>query len=227
VDPADPRLQQRPLIGMAILALPLVILVLTVAAYAVTVGFGLRGRTATGPPVTLAFSGCAEAGSVLSARLADMGLSVTPVDGDPLAFQVVLPPDPEVAAAVPQTLSMPGLLEVRGGDEALAGPEDVVDASVRMDLLMIPSTLLHLSEPAAERVKDYVRADPDARMTFTVDGVTIGTQWNQLSTEIGEVEIDPIGADGQRLDDGKARWAAVAAWSVVVDHPLPCAITPR
>ena len=46
VDPDDPRLQHRPLIGMVILTLPLVLLVGTVIAYAGMVGLGLRGRPA-------------------------------------------------------------------------------------------------------------------------------------------------------------------------------------
>lgn len=228
LDPDDPRLAQRPLIGMLILALPLVMVALTLAAYAVTVGFGLRGRAAAGPAVELRFSGCDEAGPVIAARLADMGIEAAPGSAGPLSFRASLPADPEVAAAIPRTLATPGRLEVRGGDEVLASPDDVADASVRMDLMMVPSTLVNLRPEAAGRVRDHVRAVPEGRLTFVLDGAPIGEQSNQAPVEVGEVEIDPAlgGHHGGRLDEGKPRWEAVAAWAVVVDHPLPCAVQP-
>ncbi|MEZ4237199.1 MAG: hypothetical protein R3F59_13805 [Myxococcota bacterium] len=225
-EPSDPRLRQRPLLGLLILAVPVVAVVLTLVAYAGMVGLGLRGRQATGPPVPLRFDGCAEAGPVLAARLRDMGVEAEPGDG-PLSFVASLPTDPAVAASIPATLAMPGRLEVRGGDQVLAGPSDVVDASVRADVMMVPTTLVHLSQAAAARVRDYVRANPTGRMHFAVDGQVVGSQSNEASEEIGEVEITPEDAHGRPMDDGRARWDLVAAWSVTVDHPLPCAVTVR
>lgn len=204
---------------MAILALPLVGVVFIVIAYTVTFGMGMQGRPATGAPVALSFAGCPEAGPVIAARLVDMGLEPSPA-GDPLAFRVALPDDPEVAARIPDTLTTPGRLRILGDGAELAGPQDIADASVRMDLMMVPSTLIHLGEAAANRVRDHVRANPTGRLTFELDGSPIGTQSNREPVEVGEVEIDP------EIGDGRERWAAVAAWSVVVDHPLPCEITP-
>ena len=216
--------------GLLILALPIVGVVLTILAYAVLVGFGVRGRTAEGEHRELAFSGCPEAAPVVADRLRDMGLVPTPVERtDGFAFDVVLPAEADVAARIPTTLAIPGRLEIRGDGEVLATSADVRASSVRMDLMMVPSTLVNLGPDAAERVTTWVRAHPEGKLEFWLDGVAIGTQSSQNPVGKGEVEIAPMrrevaGSPPEELDD-RSRWLAVAEWSVVIDHPLPCAVT--
>jgi hypothetical protein len=222
VAPDDPRLPSRPGWALLILALPLVGVVLTALAYAVTWAVGLQGRSADGEAVTLTYAGCVEAGPVVEARLRDMGLAPRRTDtADGFVVDVVLPADPEVAARIPETLAARGQLEVRGEGVTLAGPEDIVDASVRMDLMMVPSTLVKVGPEAAAAITTHVRSHPTGVLQFRVDGVEVGTQSNQNPVTIGELELSPPTADG------RARWEAVAAWSVTVDHPLPCPISRR
>lgn len=221
LDPDDPRLQGRPLWGLLILTLPIVGVVFTVIAYALTVGMGVRGRAPTGERVVLAFTGCPEASEAVVARMRDMGLEPDPVEvPGGFGFETVLPEDPDVARRIPATLVAPGAFEIRGEDTLLATGADVTDASVRMDLMMVPSTLVQIGPEAADRVVKHVRAHPEGRLQFVLDGAPIGSQSNRNPVGVGEVEIAPPGLDGE------PRFHAVAEWSVVVDHPLPCAIAP-
>jgi hypothetical protein len=220
IDPKDPRLQGRPLWGLLILALPIVGVAFTFVAYAIMVGMGVRGRAPTGEQVSLAFAGCPEAAAVVGDRMRDMGLEGRPIEvPGGFGFEVVLPSDPDVASRIPATLSAPGRLEILGEGTVLATNADVVDASVRMDLMMVPSTLLQVGPEAAERIVGNVRAHPEGRLEFVIDGAAIGTQSNRNPVGRGEVEIAPPGLDGE------ARFHAVAEWSIIVDHPLPCEIT--
>jgi hypothetical protein len=206
---------------MAMLALPIVGVALTFAAYAAMWTLGRAGRPAEGAPADLGFAGCADAAPVVAARLRDMGLAPeTRTDDGGFTVSVVLPADPRVAAQIPSTLAQPGRLEVIGRGAVLATSADVTDASVRMDLLMIPSTLLAMTEAATARVATEVRADPDGTLVFRVDGRDEGIQPNG-AVEGAELELSPPERDGQ------ARWDAVAKWSVVLDHPLPCPIKAR
>lgn len=221
IEPSDPRLPKRPVWGLLMLLMPLVGVAALTVAYAVTWGFGLRGRAATGPAVHLTYAGCAEAGPVLDARLADMGLPFTrAATPDGFAIDATLPADERAAAGIPATLARPGQLEVLGDGERLAGPPDVVDASVRMDLTMTPTLLVRVGPEAAGRVAAWRRAHPTGAVTFRVDGVEVGHQSSQDPMPEGELELSPAG-----MRDGAARWDAIAAWSVTLDHPLPCPVS--
>ncbi|MEQ1566354.1 MAG: hypothetical protein ABMA64_12005 [Myxococcota bacterium] len=218
LDPADPRLPSRPLWGLLLLSLPVVGVVFTAAAYGAMWAMGLRGRAADGPEVWWAVDGCPEAAAVVDARVRDVGLE--PIGAPtPGQLHLRLPADPAVAAALPVTLTRPGKLEIRGGGEPLAGPEDVTSASPRMDLMMVPVVLVTVTPAAADRVTAWVRAHPGGRLDFLVDGEPVGWQSSQNPLPKGEYEIAPA------LADGPERWAAVAAVSVVADHPLPCPVT--
>lgn len=224
VDPNDPRLKgMRPAWGLAILTLPIVGVVIVAVGYGSLFLSGTRGRAADGPRVEWTFEGCPEARPLIEARVADMGLEAAFGDA-PGGFvaELVLPGDPEVAAGVPATLTMPGALEVRGANELLVTNADLTDASVRVDLLMYPSTLLRLTPEAAERVKKHVRDLPKGELLFYVDGVRAGRQDNQNPVSVGEIEL------GLDEGDDKTRMHRAAALSVVLDHgPLPCPVTVR
>ncbi len=211
----------RGLVGLGILALPIALVAFVFVAYAGLFALGLGGRAGT-EPTALGFDACAEAAPVLGARLADMGFApVATPDPGGVRFDFAGPSDPEVRASLPVDLARPGAFEVRGGGEVLATGADVREASVRVDALMVPTTLVLLSDAAAGRVADWVRRDLNASLDFYLDGERIGGQTNGAVTR-GEVEVAPP------IDDPKLRLRATAAWSVLIDHPLPgCRVRPR
>lgn len=226
VDPDDPRLKQRPIWGLVILTLPIVGIVLVFLLYGAMWALGMSGRAARGPRAELAFDACAEARPLLEARVADMGLADTRWRDTPggFAVELTLTGDPEVDARLPDTLAMPGALEVLGEGEVLATSADITDAGVRLDLLMVPSVLLKLRDEAAQRVKDHVRAHPGGELRFRVDGVDVGGQSNLEPVAVGDLELAPDGFDTSK---DRELMHTVAAWSVVLDHaPLPCEVTP-
>lgn len=218
VDPDDPRLKTRPIWGLAILTLPIAGVVVVAVGYAGMVGLGLRGRAATGAPMEVQLEACDEARDVVVARLDEMGFA-SDVQRSPsgLVARFAGPADPEVRSSVPQTLATPGLLELRGGERVLATPDDVIDATVRLDAMMTASTLIRLSPTGAERVKAWVREQPAGQLDFFVDGTRVGGQRND-AVSAGEVELAPS------IADDTARLRAVAHWAVVIDHPLPCRV---
>ena len=220
VSPDDPRIPSRPLWGLAILTLPILGIFVMFIAYGVMWGLGLSGRQAAGEPVTLTFEGCPEARPLLEARLADMGLSGEWTStASQIQVTAALTGDPEVDANIPDTLASPGALEIRADGEVVATNANVTEASVRMDLFMVPYVLLHLDPPAADRVRDFVRADPEGKVRFWVDGQEIGWQSNSNPVAKGDLEINPA------IPDELERMHAVAAWSVTLDHgPLPCTV---
>ena len=103
----------------------------------------------------------------------------------------------------------------------MASEADVSDASVRMDLFMVPYLLLRLEDAAAQRIKAHVRAHPQGKLRFEIDGQDVGWQSNQNPVAVGELEMSP---DLPSLTEEAARMHAVAAWSITVDHPLPCPV---
>lgn len=220
----DPRIPTRPLWGFALVLAPVVGVFLVGLAYVVIGSLGLAGRSAQGAAVTWRFDGCHDARPFLEARLADVGLPAEWSDAPGgYAVKTQLTGDEAVDRALPETLVRRSKLEVYGGDAVLLDSADVTEASVRMDVFMVPYVLLSLDEGAAQRVKQHVRADPEGRLSFVVDGRTIGWQSNRNPVEVGSLEIN-LELDG----DEQARMQAAAEWSVVLDHgPLPCTVNFR
>lgn len=219
-DPSDPRLPTRPLWAFVLLALPVVGVVFVAIAYTGMWSLGVRGRDPEGQTVELAFTGCPEARPAVEARILDMGLPVlaSAASDGTWTVRTTLPADPRAAGQIPATLAAPGRLVVRAEQQVVATSEDVLDASVRLDLMMSPRTLLKLGPAAADRVETYVRSTPIGALVFEVDGQRVGSHANANPVAKGELEIDPpLG--------GRERWDATAAWSVILDHPLPCAPT--
>lgn len=218
----DPRIPARPIWAMVILALPIVGVLLTFLAYGVMWSLGLSGRVARGEPMELRFVGCAEAEPYLRGRLDDMGLEGTwSTTSDGYAVTVVPTGDREVDAALATTLSVPAALQVTSQGETLATNADLREATVRMDIFMVPYVLLRLESAAAERVKHAMRTDPGGKLRFLVDGVDVGWQSNTNPVATGDLEINLT------IEDDLERMRAVAAWSVTLDHgPLPCPVHP-
>ena len=222
VEPDDPRIPSRPLWGLAILSLPILGIFVVFTGYAVMWWLGLAGRSATGEPVTMAFQGCAEARPFMEARMVEMGLDGV-WEAGPSGFSVTaqLTGDEEVDAGLPAVLASVGALEIRGGDQVLATHADVRDATVRMDLFMVPYVLFHLEDPAAQRIRENVREDPGGKLEFFVDGAKVGWQSNQNPLPVGHLEMNP------EISEEQERMRAVANWAVTLDHgPLPCPVTP-
>ena len=207
-----------------ILSLPILGVGVVFVLYGIMWSMGLSGRAAKGEVVELAFDGCAEAQPLIEARLADIGLTEATwrsVSGG-FAVQTRLTGDPQVDATIPATLATPGALEVRADGTVIATNADLTEATVRMDLFMVPYVLLHLDADAAQRAQDAMRADPTGKLAFFVDGEDIGWQSNQNTVAKGNLEVS------LHITDEEARMHAVAAWSVVLDHgPLPCGVRPR
>lgn len=225
LDPADPRLPSRPLVGLTILTLPVIGMIVVGVGYGIMFSRGLAGRPPSGPPTTLHFSGCPAARDIIAARLRDMGLDATSAQLDPdrFSFTTSMPDDPTVAATVPETLTAQGALRITGEGETLAENKDITDASVRMDLLMDPSLLLNLDTDAAKRIQQHVRAHPRGRLLLWLDGEHVASQGNDRPVSVGELEFLPPSPDPP-TGDTRARWAQIAAWSVTVDHLLPCPV---
>jgi len=220
----DPRIPTRPLFGFILVLMPIVGVFLVTIAYVVMWSLGLAGRSAQGEEVTWRFSGCEAALPLLEARLDDVGLSATWTStSGGYTVTTQLTGDETVDEGLPAMLTTPADLEIRAGDQVLATSADVTDASVRMDIFMVPFVLLKVDEDAAERIKVHVRQDPEGKMAFHVDGRKIGWQSNANPVAIGELEVN-LELEG----DEKDRMQAVASWSVTLDHgPLPCSVTFR
>jgi hypothetical protein len=217
-DPDDPRLRMRPLVGLAILVVPIVGVVATFVAYAVLVSAGLTGRQARGEEIEIRFLACEEAIAPIVGRLADMGLDAKtrPVPGG-FVLKVAPPEDAEVARSIPATLVRPGKMEVWSATEPLATNADVVAAEPRLDLRMASYVVVRLDADAAERVKNAVRADPRGFLTLRLDDVEVARQPNATPIAQGEVEFAPP------TDDDEERMHTIAEWGVILDHgPLPC-----
>lgn len=223
VSPDDPRLPKRGLVGLLILSLPILGVLVMFVAYGIMWSLGTAGRGPEGESVVLGFRGCHEAQPLLEARLEDMGIpgswTKTP---DGFEVRATLTGESEVDEAIPQVLSTPARLEIRGGDQVLATNADLKEATVRMDLFMVPYVLLRLRDDAAERVRARAKEDPGGKLWFFVDGEEIGWQSNQNPVGRGDLEINVHQSDEEQ------RMREVAAWSVTLDHaPLPCAVVPR
>jgi hypothetical protein len=221
-DEVDPRIAQaRPGWALVVLASPIVAFVVVIVLYIGMVSLGLSGRGGDGGRVVYRVAACDEAVEPIAERLRDMGL---PAEVDRTRGDVRIVSQrigrPEIDETVPDTLSTVGRFELRHGDAVLARNEQITDASTRLDGMMDPWLLLGLDEQATDAVVGAVRSDPRGRMHFVVDGQIVAMQPNGRDVQRGEVEGIPV-AELTAAD----RMARVAAWSVIIDHPLPCPAT--
>jgi len=217
-DPNDPRLKMRPLVGLAILVVPIVGVLATFVAYGVLVRAGLNGRQARSEDVELRLLACEEAIDPIVARLADMGIEAKtrPVPGG-FVLKYAPPADAAVAASIPATLVRPGKMEINWGRHLMATNAQVTSAEPRLDLRMASYVVLRLNPSAALRIKDTVHNDPHGSLTLRIDDQDMAEMPNSTPIAEGEVEFAP------RTDDDEERMRTIAEWAVVLDHgPLPC-----
>ena len=216
----DPRIQQaRPGWALFILAAPIVLFVIVALLYTGMIGLGLQGR-GSGEPVDLRVGGCAEAPAAVVERLADMGLPATIDASDPQLVHTHRIGRPEVDATLAATLAQRGVFELRHDDEVLVTNAQITEATYRLDGMMDPWLLLLLDDVATEAVVGAMRGDPTGRLTFVLDGEPVAMQPNRRDVFRGEVEGIPL-ADR----DAATRMERIAAWSVMIDHVLPCDAT--
>jgi hypothetical protein len=208
--------------GVFFLAAPVVMFIFVVIAYSAFGWYGLQGRPAQGDLAVLTFEGCAAGQAALQERLVMMGFSSTveAVGEGKFAVQLVLPEDEEVAATLPHTLTRPGQFVLRdgSGEQVLLGPERVRSASHRLDLLMNPSLVVKIPHEDAQSLRKRQEHSPYGQLSFWLDGERIGGQKNLKPLEGDELEVVPP------MADERSQMEAVAAWSVVVAHPLPCQV---
>jgi hypothetical protein len=223
------RLQQiedlKPRKGAILLVIPILSVIAVGILYVGMFTLGIQGRAADGDRRTFAWSTCAEAQPVVEARVAAMGLGepeATFADGI-LRLTTTLPAEADVAARIPQTLAMPGVITGTAESDparTVITNADITAAAMRQDLTLMPWTVLTLTEAAQERLRAFVLEERDGKVVYRLDGQTIGTVSN-LKGAPREVELTPEGTDD------RDRMHKAAERSVVLGSgPLPCPLTP-
>lgn len=217
--------QMKPRKGAFILVIPIISVFIVFVLYAGMFWLGLSGRAAEGNRVTLVWATCAEAEPVIAKRVAFMGLGdpeLSYADGT-LSLTTTLPAEPDVAARIPITLAMPGVLtgtQQSHPDQLVIANADVQSAAMRQDLVLMPWTVLTITEEAQERLRAFVMSERDGKVEYRLDGELIGTVSN-LKGAPREVELTPEGTDD------RDRMHKAAERSAVLDSgPIPCPITP-
>lgn len=211
--------QMKPKGGFVLLGAPIVGIVVVFALYAWLLFNGWIGKPATGPQVTYAVQGCAEAAQVMQGRIEEMGLAPATITAVPGGFElsVGLPTAETDPGTFGQTLGARGHFAMRAGDQVLATHEHVVSAGVRMDLTMTPATLVVLDEVGTKQVYAWMNGSPDARTQMDIDGVEVWSFHNQKTTTAGEFEIHPSAEDDQ------SRMELAASRGIILARgPLPC-----
>lgn len=211
----------RPRGGCLLLAAPLFAVPAVIMAYLYLFYSGYQGVDPSGNTVQMQFHSCDEAGQMVLARAEDMGLGNTILTATDNGFVLasVLPDREDAAAEIATTFGSVGLFALRAGDIELANQDDVVDASVRLDITMTPSTLINLNEEARKRIYRHIKDVPEGKMEVWLEGEMVWDYGNQRPMINGEIEVPPSAADDQ------ARMKLAAHRAIVLNNgPLPCAI---
>ncbi len=220
-DPTATRTSPRP--GCALLALPVLMTVVMVAAYAALAVFGYVGRPADGPVQTIQFEGCADAGAVVLARARLMGLGDPKLAPTPAGFSLTaqMPADEGVTRGIPPTLVIPGhvsLADAVTGEELLG--DDAVDGAFpHMQLSGIPVTRLLLTDGAVTYLRKMAGVEPTRRVVVIIDGVRVHEADVAHYPTNGELDLE-VDADtrASQLEVAAARAIALG------EGPLPCEI---
>ena len=142
---------------------------------------GYQGVDPSGNTVQMQFQSCDEAGQMVLARAEDMGLGNTSLTATDNGFVLasVLPDREDAATEIATTFGSVGLFALRAGDIELANQDDVVDASVRLDITMTPSTLINLNEEARKRIYKHIKDVPEGKMEVWLEGEMVWDYGNQ------------------------------------------------
>ena len=161
---------------------PLFSVLFVFAAYGLLFGLGVLGREADGDRVQISFQGCPEAKEALAHRVDTMGLGDPQWTDSPLAVTVTLPSDPLDAEDIPKTLVRPGVMEIYqdGDDTPTFTNAQITTAAPRLDLTMIPYTVMTLDAEAWAQAREAAGTEPKGRWRFDLDGETIGYQSNEV-----------------------------------------------
>ncbi len=220
-DPTTEAMQQRGLLGVVVLVVPIVSIVVVGAAYLGLAWMGLQGRDEAGTAVRMAFRGCPAAQEGVAARVAFMGLPDPRFETleDGFALTTALPPDPEVRASIPVTLSAPGVLVVRPeqGGEAVLTRRDIASATVELPFLDAPHAILALSPDGALALQGHMEGHPEDAIAVELDGEVVYKRKNSPSVSGGRLAVDQPG----ETDLNRMRFAAHLA-AVLQGPALPC-----
>ena len=205
----------------ALMAIPLIFAAIALVGALVVYRHLSVERSASGARVTLRFEGACvpEARDIIYQRVDMVGLGEPDLglDGAALVLTATMPGLPDDATAIPALLTRRGALEIRSGDQALAGPLDVASASVNLDTSGAPYASVKLLPSAAARVTAALRAG--SALDVLLDGAVIVHQ------EGGDLEGDQLTltpSDG----DPRARMRQAADWAILLSSgALPCDLT--
>jgi hypothetical protein len=223
---AETEPRTRP--GCVLLVVPILFVGAIVLAYTYVFALGVRGRPADGERVTMTFTGCAEARPLVVERVAAMGL------GDPAwadapggwTLTATLPADPDVAAAIPATLTAAGRFEVRAdGDGADAAPivaaEQVESASVGFGPIG-SVTSIQLDEAGATALREHMMAHPEGRIALWFDGGRVQDEANLPAEPRGALNLRPP------REGARAELEVAVERALLLNHgPLPCEVAVR
>lgn len=228
-------LPRKPWVGLLIASLPIVGTAVMFLGYMGMFGLGFMGRQATGEQQQFAIDGCAQGQGVVAHRLQQMGLPATwqptispdaanadqPGPNSTTTLSMTLPGDPAIAARVPQTLTSPATLKVKIGDDVILTNEDLTSASVRLDLFMIPSTLLTVTDEASRRYRVAANKDMMATVSVFINDEKISEHRADHPMQPNEFEI--LLRDS---DNDARRMQQVTDWSIVLSGAQPrCPVT--
>lgn len=215
----------QPRRGCLLFAIPVSLGVLLILGYVAVFVAGVIGRPPTGARTELRFGGCAEAEVIVRKRVERMGLG----DPKPIAvedgfgYEVTMPADPVIAAAIPATLARTGAFRI----VAQPGGEVVVDGHVEGASVHVgagdPVTLVRLDGEGAKALRDHQEAHPLDKIAYQIDGETIGTRSNLPAEARGQLELEITTTE----DLGEAVRLAAERDVVLGEGALPCPVTPR
>jgi hypothetical protein len=196
----DEPVTRRPRAALAFMVVPIL---LGTGLIAATLGWfatvqGTSGE-ARGAPARLTFSGCPEADTAISARIADYGLA--PRKEAPGVFVVTLPGLDDDLTHLPAALAAPGKLEVRANGKTWTRFDKV---GVQLAFSGTPVTLVLFPEAV-------VGAD----LAVTLDGVPVDVE---AATGV-ELQL------AARADTSTHALRLATDRAVQLRWPLPCAVT--
>jgi len=197
------------------MAVPLVFLSFLGLAFATLWGITRFGNpTSTGASVTIEFSAACldEATPMLVERAKQVGMPVEMKNG---VMHTTLPELPDAQNTIPQLLTTPGQLILKG-ENFEASNDDIEEVAIELDRAGMPQTLVKFNantRAAIKELEDTVELQP------ILDGVEMNAV---KALEIKEEGILSIHAGEGKTAD---RMQRAADRAIVLAHgPLPCSV---